>query len=120
MTKEILVYVEDDNILREVIEDELNEYYDAKVFVNPLEAATFIKENAGSVKVLLTDFVMPELNGLELIKQTKQMSTAIKCILLTGYCKSIGSDDEMDVADLVLEKNILHSIEELVEKIKAL
>lgn len=120
MTKDILVYVEDDNILREVIEDELNEYFDAKIFSNPLEAIKYIRQNAGLVTVLLTDFVMPELNGLELIKQTKQLSTAVKCILLTGYCKNIGSAGELDICDLVLEKNILHSIEELITKINTL
>lgn len=88
--------------------------------MNPLEAAEYIRENAGSVKVLLTDFVMPELNGLELIKQTKQMLTAIKCVTLNRYCKSIGSDYEMGVADLVLEKNVLQSIEEVVERINPL
>ena len=120
MTKDILVYVEDDNILREVIEDELNEYYDTQMFSNPLEALEYIKQDAGSVKVLLTDFVMPELNGLELIKQAKQFSTAIQCILLTGYCKNIGSGDELSICDLVLEKNILQSIEELIAKINTL
>jgi len=120
MKKEILVYVEDDLLLRDIFEEEMGQYYDVHVFSNPLKSLAYIKEHTGDVSVLLTDFVMSELNGLELIKKTKQLSSTIKCVLLTGYCKNIGSSGELDMCDLVIEKNRLLSIEELISKIKSI
>ncbi|OGI06350.1 MAG: hypothetical protein A2Y40_00480 [Candidatus Margulisbacteria bacterium GWF2_35_9] len=113
-----LVYVEDDNILREVVMDELGIYFDAHIYSNPLDAKKYIEDHHEIVDILLTDYVMPELNGYELIKSAKNQNSNIKAILLTGYCKDLNAVMDKSVCDLILEKNVLSSIDELNDRIK--
>lgn len=47
------------------------------------EALSFLKEN--SIDILITDIMMEEMTGLELIKEAKIIQPEIKCIVLTGY-----------------------------------
>ena len=115
-----LIYVEDDDMLREVVKDELEIYYNAHIFANPLEAKQYIADNKDLVDILLTDYVMPELNGYELIKAAKNTNPNIKTILLTGYCKDLSLVMDQSVCDLVLEKNIMESVDQLKDQISTL
>ncbi len=44
------------------------------------------------VSLLLTDYLMPELNGLDLIRSLRDRGSTIPVIVLTGYC------DELELA----------------------
>lgn len=47
------------------------------------EALSYLKENP--IDILLTDIMMEEMTGLELIKEAKKFQPEIKCIVLSGY-----------------------------------
>ena len=47
------------------------------------EALAYLKENP--IEILITDILMGEMSGLELIRETKKIQSQIKCIVLTGY-----------------------------------
>lgn len=53
------------------------------------EGLKLLKENAG-VDLLITDFRMPDMDGMEMIAQAKAMRPTIKTMLMTGY----DADDE--------------------------
>jgi DNA-binding NtrC family response regulator len=78
--------VDDDPALGELVASILEmEGYQIKQFTQPTEALkTFITANPRPV-LLLTDFVMPDLNGMELIEQCKRTQPALKTILCSGY-----------------------------------
>lgn len=40
---------------------------------------------SGPVRLLVTDFRMPQMDGLELIRKAKQVEKDLKTILMTGY-----------------------------------
>ena len=48
------------------------------------EGLKLLKENA-DVDLLITDFRMPDINGMEMIAQAKAMRPTIKTMLMTGY-----------------------------------
>lgn len=52
-------------------------------FNNPKKALKYLKEN--EVDLILSDFIMPELNGIEFLELAKQTQKNITTILLTGY-----------------------------------
>ncbi|MEI7473138.1 MAG: ATP-binding protein [bacterium] len=56
---------------------------DCTAFNNPLEAVDFIREN--EVSLVISDFLMPELNGIEFLKKVKEYQPGVSTILLTGY-----------------------------------
>ena len=52
-------------------------------FNDPQEAIDFIKGNEPSI--VISDFIMPQMNGIELLKQVKVLYPEVSTILLTGY-----------------------------------
>lgn len=58
-------------------------YSDIHLFNNPKEAVEFLKENTPDL--VISDFMMPEMNGLEFLTEAKKLHPEVSMILLTGY-----------------------------------
>ncbi|MBO5738637.1 response regulator [bacterium] len=58
-------------------------FNDVHFFNNPEEALTFLKENTPDL--IISDFIMPEMNGLEFLSEVKKLHPEVSRILLTGY-----------------------------------
>ena len=69
---------------------------------------------SGGIDLLLTDLVMPDLDGNELIRQAKELSPFTPAILFSGHTKFVTSDCS---ADLFLPKGT-HAPIELLERIR--
>ncbi len=39
--------------------------------------------------ILITDFLMPEMNGMDLLHRARQMAPDIICMIITGYSEPI-------------------------------
>ena len=68
----------------------------------------------GGIDLLLTDLVMPEVDGNELIRKAKEMSPFTPAILFSGHTKFCTGDSQ---ADLFLPKGA-HAPIELLERIR--
>src|SRR5579885_2103214 len=79
---------------------------------NGREALDLIRR--GGVDLLLTDLVMPDLDGNELVRQAKELSPFTPAILFSGHTKFVTSDC---TADLFLPKGT-HAPIELLERIR--
>lgn len=80
-----IVCVDDNETMLEVTADILRlERSDCEIqtFVSPKKALAFVSEKG--CDVLLTDFSMDAMNGIELITQVKKLDSSIYCILVTG------------------------------------
>lgn len=79
-----ILIVEDDADLRTALVDQLNEDgYRAVGFGSPEKALDQMRH--GRYDVLLTDWILPQINGLDLLRQVKKRSPHTIGILLTGY-----------------------------------
>lgn len=58
-------------------------YDDVHLFNNPNEAITFLKNEKPDL--IISDFVMPEMNGIEFLTEAKKIYPEVSTILLTGY-----------------------------------
>lgn len=58
-------------------------YSDINCFNNPVEAVEFLKNNKPDI--IISDFLMPEMNGLEFLRKAKELYPEVSMILLTGY-----------------------------------
>ena len=82
MTKILLA--EDDNDMRRFLVKALqNAGYDVASFDNGLSAYNRLREEP--FEMLLTDIVMPELNGRELADRIKEMRPGIKVLYMSGF-----------------------------------
>ena len=58
-------------------------YEDVHCFNKPKEAVEFLKTNTPDL--IMSDFVMPDMNGIEFLSIAKKMYPEVSMILLTGY-----------------------------------
>ena len=83
MSKNI-VLVDDDDKIAELSGQSLElKGYNVKVFFVPEEAMEFILSNS-DFDILITDNIMPGMNGIDLIKECQLQRPELKCILATG------------------------------------
>lgn len=58
-------------------------YQSANIFNSPLEALEYMQNNR--VDLVISDFFMPEMNGIQLLRKTRELNPGAVLILLTGY-----------------------------------
>jgi DNA-binding NtrC family response regulator len=54
-------------------------------FTDPKLALKHFKENKSNYSLVLTDYRMPGMNGMELIKQVKDKKPLVRTILMTAF-----------------------------------
>ena len=85
MNKGKIVVVDDEKIVTSAFKAlfKVEGYSDIHLFNSPHEAVEFLKTNAPDL--IISDFIMPEMNGLEFLTEAKKLYPEVSMILLTGY-----------------------------------
>ena len=79
-----LLVVDDEEIMREFLREVLkDEGYEIDLAASGKEALK--RMNASEYDIILTDIVMPELDGLGVVAATKELSYSPSVIVMTGY-----------------------------------
>jgi PAS domain S-box-containing protein len=82
---ETILFVEDEEKVREAGQDVLESLgYDVLAAANGKEGLEAFRQ-AQRVDLILTDMVMPEMGGREMIKELKQVAPGVKTLVITGY-----------------------------------
>ena len=63
--------------------------YDVLAAATPGEAIAVAEGHPGAIDVLLTDVIMPEMNGRELAKRLLPLYPGMKCVFMSGYTADI-------------------------------
>ena len=58
-----------------------------------------------SFDVVVTDYKMPKMNGVELIGRLRKLHPATSVILISGFTDTLGLDEANTGADIVLQKS---------------
>ena len=99
-----ILIVDDDLFVATLVGQELESLgYSSTCCVDPTEALSQLRD--GTIDMLLTDYQMPEMTGVELAQQARKCNALIPIILMTGYGFTM-QDGEMSLRyiDLILEK----------------
>lgn len=87
---ETILIVEDEEGIRKLLMDILLPLgYRLFMAANGREALALYQTIAGKIDVLLTDVMMPEMDGIELAERIAEMSSETKIIFMSGYPQSI-------------------------------
>lgn len=104
-----VLLVDDDHTVREVLGEQLKEYGITLTSVSDGAAAlSHLRKAASEFDLLLTDFAMPGMNGVELIEQARALAPKLRVLMMTGYADE-ESMAKLDPNITVLRKPIAHS-----------
>ena len=88
--QETILVVEDEPIVLELVTTLLEmKGYAVYAASNAHEAIRLAREHAGNINLLLTDVLMPEMNGDELAKKLLADDPSLKCLFMSGYTADI-------------------------------
>lgn len=97
-----ILLVEDEPIVRDVTREVLEHAgYRVLESSGPEEAIRLAREHAGNIGLLLTDVVMPGMNGADLAHRLQSMQPDLIAIFMSGYAES-------EVLRKVREGNAIH------------
>jgi PAS domain S-box-containing protein len=102
---ETILVVEDDEQVRSFVADLLDELGYHVLLAGDARAALALIGAAARIDLLLTDIVLPGMNGRELAERTAAMRPAIRTLFMTGYSRDvIVHQGQLDPGIEVIEK----------------
>ncbi|MBU1852962.1 MAG: response regulator [Candidatus Omnitrophica bacterium] len=102
MKKKILIVDDEKDITLTLKELFLSKGYDALVAFTGKEAERLL--NQKGLDLILLDIQMPDINGVEILRQVKKKFPEIKTVVLTGFLEEYKSDIEKIGCDAILNK----------------
>jgi CheY-like chemotaxis protein len=94
MGSELILYVEDEPVVREVTTAILERLgYRVLAAAAPREALAILKTQDPLPELLLSDVILPEMNGRELSEVIVKMAPGMKVLLTSGYSQKVISSD---------------------------
>ncbi|WP_321491346.1 PocR ligand-binding domain-containing protein [uncultured Desulfobacter sp.] len=88
--QETILIVEDESIILEMATLMLQSFgYNVVVAGTPSEAIRRVKQHHGKIDLLLTDVVLPEMNGKDLARHLRKIYPNLKCLFMSGYTANV-------------------------------
>ncbi len=83
--KHIILIVDDEEMVTTSLRSflELETDYEVVTFTSPIEALEYVRENP--IDLIVSDYLMPDVDGISLLLQIKQLRPNATRVLLTGY-----------------------------------
>lgn len=115
-----LLIVDDEPSITTYLKELLSMHgYEVDVFNKPGEAIEHFKKHPDDFSLIITDYTMPNMTGLDLMEEIKQINNAIPIMLCTGYSDRVdeNSAKENGIASYMMKP---FSADTLLEKISGL
>ena len=71
--------------------------YNTVIANNATDALRIIKQERDNLSLVISDIVMPEMNGIKLIQSIQEMNLNIKCILMSGYPDKVFKEEGIEL-----------------------
>jgi signal transduction histidine kinase len=97
-----VLVVDDDNDVRQMTGEMLAERGYAVELVSTAEEALVVIQRDASFDVVLVDYIMPGMNGVDLIERLQRIRPGLRTLLMTGHADM--GDDETVVTDSIIRK----------------
>jgi two-component system, cell cycle sensor histidine kinase and response regulator CckA len=91
-----ILWVDDEQALVEIAGDMLRSLgYQADCLQDPKAALAAFNEDPEAYDAMVTDLAMPEMTGLELTRQVRQLRPDLPIVLVTGFSDFIAQEEAM-------------------------
>jgi PAS domain S-box-containing protein len=115
---ETVLVVEDEPPLLDIIQKGLRELgYDVLAANSPGDAILLCEKDASEIRLLVTDVVMPTMNGKELRQRLERIKPGLRTIFMSGYTADIVTHRGIVAADILFVQKPF-TIRALAEKIR--
>lgn len=106
MQSSSVVIIDDEQLFCKTIKCVLsNAGYDTHAFNLPGDALDFMKKH--SCDLMITDFRMPEMDGISLIAKAKEVCPCLRTVMISAHLSQIDRDlAELVEVDLLMEKPV--------------
>lgn len=105
LTKTLVYVVDDERNIADVVQQILaREGFEAVVFSNPIEALDALTKTTHKPEVLVTDFAMEPMDGMELIIKCRAVHPSIRTLLFSGNVNGRITDLYSQRPNVFLEK----------------
>ncbi len=113
-----ILVVEDDSMILEMTASMLETLgYDVLRARLPSEAVALVRDRGRSVDLLLTDTIMPEMNGRDLARELSSLFPGLRCLFMSGYTADvIAHHGVLDEGTRFIQKPF--TLKSLSEKVK--
>jgi signal transduction histidine kinase len=103
---ETVLVVEDEDIVRELVCEVLEDQgYNVFCARDGIEALDLAAEFDGEIHLLVTDVIMPQMNGHELVEKLSELRPEMKILYVSGYSDhEIGDHGTLDPRHELLQK----------------
>jgi DNA-binding NtrC family response regulator len=117
-SRHIIAIVDDEVDLANLFADVLNsEGFEAITFSDPLSAIGHLNSHHHDFSMVITDWRMPSMNGLELAKLVQQMDKEIKIVVMSAFELDKDELNEINKEDYL--RKPMH-VSKLIESVKKL
>ena len=80
-----ILLVDDEDVVREATAEMLEDVGYTVLQADSGPAALAVLRNAQSIDLLITDYLMPGMNGVELIRNARNVAPALLALIISGY-----------------------------------
>ncbi len=98
---EKILYVDDEDLNLQLFKLNFRKDYDVITMASPNDSLIAIENR--DIKVVITDFKMPNINGMQLIEMIKTVRPDVVCILLSGFMESEVVTDKSKVFSYIMK-----------------
>ena len=89
LQRQTILLVEDERMIRRVMCEVLErEGYRVLACADPREGIDAFQQHAGQIDLLLTDVMMPGMNGREMTNQILKIRPELRVVFMSGYTES--------------------------------
>jgi len=89
---ETILVIDDEIPILQLIKESLSHNgFNVVIYDNPLHGLEFFKANRNKIDLVITDIVMPSMDGAQLIEQLRKLKPDTKIIATTGFSEDVGN-----------------------------
>ena len=116
----LMSVVEDEQDIMSLFSDALSEIEDASVFgfIDSTLALEHFKLHKSDYSLIISDYRMPTMDGIELLKKVKAVNQSVKTILISAFDIDDKLYEDCKCVDKILQKPI--TIPELISEVEVL
>lgn len=116
---EHILYVDDEETLVALVREILKRLgYQVSIFTSSTQALEALKSNPEKYDLVITDFTMPGMTGVDLAKQIRLVRADLPIILTTGYSDKLNPEEvkELGINELVMKPVVVRELGKLIRK----